>query len=335
MARALRETLESLAKARGFSRVGIAPAVRPTHDSDFRRWIAERRHGSMAYLERTQDLRSDPKTLLAGARSVIVLASPYSAGNPEASDGARTARYALSVDYHRSLRTKCDSLIEEWKTTTGVAMRHRVCVDSAPLAERDFAAAAGIGWIGKNGMVLNEEGSYFLLCEILTDLDLPFDTPLAERCGSCTRCLDSCPTSAFLRPGVLDATRCLAYWTIEQRGPIPGEIVSRMGGWVFGCDICQESCPYNRAIEPGTLERRPPGLSELLEMRSSEWRRRFRETPLSRAGLSGMRRNAAAVADSLSRRELLPSLRPLAGSSHPAVAVQSSAAIERLSPDLP
>ena len=335
MSRPLRETLESLAKARGFTRVGIAPAGRPPHDSDFRRWIAEGRHGSMTYLEKTRDLRSDPQTLLPGARSIVVLTMPYPAAEPEAQDGTRTARYALAEDYHRTLRAKCESLVADWKAESGTAMRHRVCVDSAPLAERDFAAAAGVGWIGKNGMLLNDEGSYFLLCEILTDADLPADAPVAERCGSCTRCLDACPTSAFLRPGVLDATRCLSYWTIEQRSAIPPDIVSRLGGWVFGCDVCQEACPYNRVIETTPLERRPADLAELLEIRASGWRRRLRDTPLARAGPAGIRRNAAAVAQSLARRDLLPALQTLAASTHPVVAAQAAAAAGRLSAEAP
>ncbi len=331
MAPPTRELLESLAKARGFSRVGIAAATTPPHDADFRQWLAEGRHGSMAYLEKTRDLRRDPETLLPGARSVVVLAFPYSTAEPESPDGARTARYALSEDYHRTLRSKCESLVAEWKGRTGIAMRHRVCVDSAPLAERDFAVAAGIGWIGKNGMVLHEEGSYFLLCEILVDAELPFDVPVFERCGSCTRCLDACPTSAFLRPGVLDATRCLSYWTIEQRGPIPPDIVSKMGGWIFGCDVCQEVCPYNTAVELERNDRAAPGLSEVLDMRSAEWKRRYRDTPLSRAGLAGMKRNAAAAADSLSRRDVLDRLSDLAASPHPVVSAQSAAAVARLS----
>ena len=284
----------------------------------------------MAYLEKTRELRSDPRALLAGARSVVVLATPYSSADPAAPDGTRTARYALAEDYHRTLRAKCESLVDAWKAETGTAMRHRVCVDSAPLAERDFAAAAGIGWIGKNGMVLNDEGSYFLLCEILTDAELPADAPVDERCGSCTRCLDACPTSAFLRPGLLDAKRCVSYWTIEQRSAIPEEIVSRLGGWVFGCDVCQEVCPYNQAIETAPLERRPPELSDLLGMRASEWRRRLRDTPLARAGPAGLRRNAAAVAESRSRADLLPVLRRLADSRHPAASAQAAAAVRRL-----
>ena len=289
----------------------------------------------MSYLEKTRDLRGDARALLPEARSVIVLAMPYAAGEPEAPDGTRTARYALSADYHRTLRRKCEDLVAEWKARTGADMKHRVCVDSAPLAERDFAAAAGIGWIGKNGMILNDEGSYFLLCEILTDADLPADSPLAEACGSCTKCLDACPTSAFLRPGVVDATRCLSYWTIEQRGTIPNEIVARLGGWVFGCDVCQEACPYNRAVDTAPLERRPPQLAELLEARASEWRRRHRDTPFSRAGAAGLRRNAAAVAQSRSRRDLLPALRALSSSPHPVVAEQSTSAVTRLSAGSP
>ena len=323
--------LETLAKARGFSRIGVAPAAAAPHDADFGRWLAEGRHGAMKYLERSRDLRRDPRNLLPGARSVIVLAHPYGSGDPRSRDGVRTARYALAQDYHRTLRAKCESLVAEWKETTGAFLNHRVCVDSAPLAERDFAVAAGIGWVGKNAMVLNEEGSYFLLCEILVDAELPPSAPVFDQCGSCTRCLDACPTDAFVQPGMLDATRCVSYWTIEQRNAIPDHIVSRMGGWIFGCDICQEVCPYNAAIETESFPRQPPGLEETLDMKSSAWRRRYRDTPLSRAGLSGMRRNAAAAADSLSRRELLPRLRELAASAHAVVAAQSAAAVARLS----
>ena len=310
--------------------MGIARSARAPHDEAFGRWLDEGRHGTMEYLEATRSVRRDPEGLLPGVRSIVVLASPYPAADPRAGDGTKTARYALSTDYHRTLRESCESLVRDWRERERIRFRHRVCVDSAPLAERAFAAAAGIGWIGKNGMVLNEEGSYFLLCEILIDLELAPDSPVTERCGSCTKCLDACPTSAFLRPGVLDATRCLSYWTIEQRGAIPDEIVDRIGPWVFGCDVCQEVCPYNRAVETGGFERQPAGLSELLEIRSGQWRRRFGDTPLARAGLSGMRRNAAAAAAGASRTDLLPALRAHSKAANPTVSMQSRSALRRL-----
>src|SRR5262249_16604063 len=157
-----------------------------------------------------------------------------------------------------------------------------------PLAERSFAAAAGLGWIGKNGCLIDpENGSYLLLAEILTDLDLPPDEPAAERCGACVRCLEACPTQAVLGPGLLDSARCLAHWTIEQRGPIPGEIQARLGPWVFGCDICQEVCPWNspfEALGPREGAEAPPTRREWLEMGRGQWRRRWGATALNRAG---------------------------------------------------
>ena len=326
----LRPLFEAAAIENGFLRIGVARAETPPHWANYERWIAAGRHASMGYLERSRHLRRDPGALLPGARSVIVLAHGYPAGDPSAGDGTRTARYALGEDYHRSLRRKCERVVAAVRSA-GVRFASRICVDSAPLNERDFAAAAGIGWIGKNGMVLNrEEGSFFLLCEIVTDLLLPADSPQTDHCGSCTRCLDACPTDAFVEPGVLDAGRCLSYWTIEQRGVIPDPIASRLGGWVFGCDVCQEVCPYNRAVETSALARTPPGLDALLETGAAEWKRRFADTPLARAGAAGMRRNAAAVAGKSGSPALLPALERLASGPHPVVAEQARRAAKAL-----
>ncbi|HET9795462.1 MAG TPA: tRNA epoxyqueuosine(34) reductase QueG [Thermoanaerobaculia bacterium] len=318
------------ARAEGFRRIGVAAAGPAPRASDFEAWLDAGMHGSMTYLERSRRLRADARALLPEARSVVVLADAYQAGDPAAPDGTRTARYALAEDYHRTLRARCERVVAAVRGA-GVALSARICVDSAPLAERAFAAAAGIGWIGKNGMLMNaEDGSWLLLCAIVTDLALPADSPAAERCGSCTRCLDACPTGAFPRPGVVDANRCLSYWTIEQRGAIPESIARQMDGWVFGCDVCQEVCPYNAAIETGTLERRPPSLAELLETGAAEWKRRFGDTPVARAGAAGMRRNAAAVAEARGDPALLPVIAPLAAGKHPIVAAQAARAVRAL-----
>jgi epoxyqueuosine reductase len=328
--RRLRALFEAAASENGFQRIGIARADAPPHWREFEAWIASGYHASMAYLERSRDLRRHPATLLPGARSVIVLAHAYPAGEPVAADGARTARYALAEDYHRTLRRKAGAVVAAVRAA-GVAFASRICVDSAPLNERDFAAAAGIGWIGKNGMVLNrEDGSWFLLCEIVTDLDLPADAPQTDQCGNCTRCIDACPTDAFVRPGVLDAGRCLSYWTIEQRGVIPEDVAARMNGWVFGCDVCQEVCPYNGAVDLSSFERTPPTLEAMLDTGSAEWKRRFGDTPLARAGAAGMRRNAAAAAGGAPSPGLLPVLERLARGSHPVVAEQARRAVRTL-----
>jgi len=330
--RHVRALFERAAEAQGFRRFGVAPARPPAHGNVFERWLQNGFHATMDYLPASRGLRADPATLLPGARSVLVLSHAYSAADPSAPDGARTARYALAEDYHRTLRRKCDLVVASVRAA-GVEFEARICVDSAPLNERDFAASAGIGWVGKNGMILNrEDGSYFLLCEILLDIALPFDALRTDHCGSCTRCLDACPTDAFVAPRVLDASRCLSYWTIEQREVIPEEIVERMNGWVFGCDICQEACPYNRPIEAGSFDREAPTLRALLETGSAEWKRRWADTPLARAGAAGMRRNAAAAASGAGAADLLPALAARVAGDHAVVAEQARRASEKLSP---
>jgi epoxyqueuosine reductase len=331
-ANALKRKIERYAREQGFRGFGIARVARPRRFDLFDTWLSEGRHAAMGYLERSKALREHPESLLPGAKSIVVLSYPYPAGDPGAPDGARTARYALSPDYHTTLRARCEAVLDLVRREDDRTFKSRICVDSAPILERDFAAAAGIGWIGKNGMVMNEsDGSYFFLCEILLDIELPEDSPVAERCGSCVACLDACPTQAFSSPGVVDAKRCISYWTIEQRGVIPPEISKKLSGWVFGCDICQEACPYNHGIARNDLARRPPELSELLAMRASRWRREFRDTPLSRAGNAGLKRNAAALAESSGRSDLLPQLAETARDAHPVVAAQARRAFEGLS----
>jgi epoxyqueuosine reductase len=303
------QALKEEAKRLGFLRVGIARADEPPHFGRFRDWIAGGFHARMFYLERTTEVRGRPQELLPGARSILCLADRHPTTAPVAPDGTRIARYALGSDYHQTLRERAERVAQAAARRLG-PFRHRVCVDSTPIAERAFAAAAGLGWIGKNGCVIDpEQGSFLLLAEIVTDLDLPPDEPMAERCGSCVRCLDACPTQAFLEPGLLDSNRCLAYWTIEHRGPIPDAFKEQIGDHVFGCDICQEVCPWNQPIpfarvarssEASAKENRLlPTRPEWLAMSKGEWRRRFGATALNRAGRRGVQRNAAASAGAL------------------------------------
>ncbi len=296
------------AKALGFTRVGIARAETPPQFERFRDWIAAGRHAGMAYLERTVEARAHPEKLLAGVRCVICLAAPHRAEPHVASDGSKIARYASGPDYHWTLRERASRVAARAAARLGAAFRYRVCVDSTPLAERSFAAAAGLGWIGKNGCLIDpERGSFLLLAEILTDLNLPPDDPIAERCGSCVRCLEACPTQAFTEPGVLDSNRCLAYWTIEHRGAISDAVKEKIGEHVFGCDICQEVCPWNAPLLPRAAAP-PPTRKEWLEMGPGEWRRRFGATALNRAGRRGVQRNAAASAGAVRDRASLPAL---------------------------
>jgi len=293
-ARVIREE----AVAAGFAKVGIAPAGDPPGHGRFEAWIDAGLHAGMGYLERTRRIRASPGELLAGARSVVCLAAPHSAAPWVAPDGSRFARYARGDDYHGSLRARALAALAAARRRIGDGWAFRVCVDSTPIAERAFAASAGLGWIGKNGCLMDEtHGSYLLLAEILTDLDLPPDAPVAERCGSCNLCLEACPTAAFVEPGVLDAGRCLAYWTIEHRGSIPDAWKAALGEHVFGCDVCQEVCPWNAPLELAAPASPPaPTRAEILAMGRGAWERRFARTAVTRPARRGLQRNAAASA---------------------------------------
>ena len=321
------------AEEQGFTRFGVAPAGEPPRFDRFRRWIAEGRHAGMRYLEETQDVRQSPRTLLPGAASVVCLAAPHSAAACVAPDGARFARYARGADYHGTLRERALRVVDRARERLPGHWSYRVCVDSTPLAERSFAAAAGLGWIGKNGCLIDpEQGSYLLLAEIITDLDLATDTPVAEQCGSCTRCLDACPTGAFLEPGLLDAARCLAYWTIEHRGPIPDPWKDAVGDHVFGCDVCQEVCPWNSPLEglvaaSGPL---PPTRAEILAMGKGVWRQRYGKTAVNRTARRGLQRNAAASAGARADTACLPALAEAARVPDRGLADASRWALRRL-----
>ena len=286
----------------------------------------------MRYLAQTRAVRADPDALLPGARSIICLAAPHSRQAWVAADGSRFARYARGADYHGTLRQRALRVAARAREILGDDFGYRVCVDSTPLSERSFAAAAGLGWIGKNGCLIDaEQGSYLLLAEIVTDLDLPVDSPVAERCGSCVRCLEACPTGAFIEPGLLDAARCLAYWTIEHRGVIPDPWKQALGDRVFGCDACQEACPWNAplTVETGT-DTPAPDRALILEMGKGGWRRRFGKTAVNRAKRRGLQRNAAASAGAKRDRACLPVLRSAARVQEPGLADAAAWARERL-----
>jgi epoxyqueuosine reductase len=301
---ALAAALRAEAVRLGFCRVGIAPAVPPPHHAAFQHWLTAGRAGVMHdWLVRHEPLRRDPAHLLAGARSVIVLATDYPAEPPTPAESGRgrVARYARGDDYHDLLRARANALAA-WLEARAPGCHTRGVVDSAPLAERDYGLLAGLGWIGKNTMLIDPRaGSYFFLTALLTDLDLPCDTPLeTDHCGTCTACLDACPTDAFVEPRVLDATKCIATLTIEDHGSVPPALRAGMSDWVFGCDVCQEVCPWNRhasgSAEPAFQPRGGEAtldLAELLRLDEVAFRRRFKGSPLLRAKRHGLARSAA------------------------------------------
>jgi len=304
----------------GFSRLGVAAAGPPPRQERFRHWLRDGHAGAMTeWLGRQEALRSDPALLLAGVRSVVMLATDHAVGpdaagppsfplppRPAGQGRGRVARYAWGDDYHDLLRARVN-LLGAWLEARVPGCRTRGVVDSAPLAERDFAWLAGLGWVGKNTMLIDPRaGSFFLLTALLTDLDLPADVPVdVDHCGTCTACLDACPTGAFVAPRVLDARRCVSGLSIEDHGGIDPALREGMGDWIFGCDVCQEVCPWNRhapgSTEP-TLQPRADGagrsdgtlaLADLLALDDDAFRRRFRGSPLVRAKRRGLLRSAA------------------------------------------
>lgn len=307
-----------LGRQAGFDAVGIAEAAPIARRTYFMEWLARGRHGEMGYLARTAEVRCDPRRLLEGARSVIVAAQSYKPGGDNTPRSltpnsrneepcGRVARYAWGRDYHRVHRRKLQRLADALHEAVGEAFVSRVCVDTAPIVEREMASAAGVGWIGKNTLVLHPRlGSYLFLGEIVTTLELAPSQPMTDHCGSCTRCLDACPTHAFPGPYRMDATRCISYLTIEHRGPIPEALQPAMGDWIFGCDICQEVCPHNSKAPAasesgyGPSERFPlapqPPLSTILDMTEDRRRQCLAGSAMKRATLAMLKRNAAIAA---------------------------------------
>ncbi len=293
--------------------------MRPPHQAAFGTWLRQGFAGPMAdWLMRQEPLRADPQRLLADAQSIVMLATDYAtntrepwpqtAAAQESCDAAsispgrgRVAQYAYGDDYHDLLRARLNTLAA-WLTERVPDSQSRGVVDSAPLAERDFGWLAGLGWIGKNTMLISPQaGSFFFLSALLTTVQLPADTPLqVDHCGTCTACLDACPTGAFVEPRVLDARKCIATLTIEDRGPVPEALRAGMGTWVFGCDVCQDVCPWNRhapkvdepAFQPRKGETTLP-LADLLAYEGDVFRHRFLGSPILRAKRHGLARSAA------------------------------------------
>lgn len=299
---ALTEVIKERALALGFDRVAVGPADPPDHAAEFDAWLDAGYAGTMDYLERGRTERLDPRRLLPGARSVVAVALNYYQGEPPDGDAwAPVARYAWGRDYHDIMPPRLQRLCEFIREAAGPSVRSRAAVDTSAVLERDLAARAGLGWVGKNTNLLHPElGSWFFIGIVLTTADLDGDEPLPDRCGTCRACLDVCPTEAFVAPYVLDARRCVSYLTIEHRGAIPEALREPMGKWVFGCDLCQTVCPWNRkapvtseaALMP---EAEPLSLPSLLGMTQEEFRARFRGTPLTRPKRRGLLRNAAVA----------------------------------------
>ncbi len=301
------------ALALGFASVGITHLDRSAYGSALRRWLEAGMAGTMRYMHRQAPQRLEPARIVPGATRTVVVTRNHFTPDPGPRAGTgRVARYARGRDYHRALRRPLRDLAAFIRQLGPPGTVARAYCDAGPVPERELAQRAGLGWIGKNTMLIDPaRGSYLFLAAVLTNLDLELDLPFeADRCGSCRRCLDACPTQALVAPRVLDSRRCISYLTIEYRGPLERGAVPLWEDWIFGCDICQEVCPWNvkfaRAHDDHALGHDPQmarlDLVELAQMPEAEFHRRFRETALERAGPFGMRRNAQFVLERRGQR---------------------------------
>jgi epoxyqueuosine reductase len=318
----LTERIKHAALEIGFDLVGVAKAGPSQSHARYVEWLARGHHGTMGYLARADAVarRADVRELLPPARSVIVVGMNYcaeptlsSSPSPYKGEG-KVARYAWGDDYHQVIAGKLKQLATFIQAEVGHAIAHKICVDASAMLEREWAVRAGLGWIGKNTMLINPRaGSWFLLGELLLDLDLDYDKPFtADHCGTCTRCIEACPTQCILPGRDLDASRCVSYLTIELRGDIPRDLQPSVGDWIFGCDLCQAVCPWNRFARPTTEPAFAPrnatlDLSELAAMSEETFRARFAHSPLRRAKREGLLRTAAIVAANRPAHHVEPS----------------------------
>lgn len=335
----LEARIKQAAESLGFSAVGICPATQAPHYREFLAWLEAGYHGEMAYMEERRAAYSHPNFVLPGAKSLIVLAFPYKTVEPQPCPPShgRISRYAWGLDYHRVMRRRLrrlEALILESLPDAQV----RSVVDTAPLLERSYAVLAGLGWIGKNTLLVHPvHGSWVFLAAILTTAELQPDAPFgADRCGSCTACLGACPTGALIAPRVLDARRCLSYLNIEMRSDVPKELRDKLGDWFFGCDICQEVCPWNRKVAPADVPEFYPLQGTTLELpplfswSDEQFQAVFGRTPLWRARRRGLLRNAALVLASQRYQGAVSALQKGLSDPDPVVQAACRWAMERI-----
>lgn len=325
----------------GFALAGVVAAAEPQRLAHFHGWLASGYAGQMHYLEQRKDAYAHPTNVLDGCRSMVMLAMPYPADKPVTNEkrNGKVARYAANLDYHDLIHDKLKSL-KQWLLEAAPQSVARGIVDTAPLLEREFAEAAGLGWVGKNTLLLNRDwGSYFFLAALLTDLELVVDEPSPKGyCGTCTACLEACPTEAFPAPYILDANKCISYLTIEHRDHISPALAEQFSGWAFGCDICQEVCPWNRKtpehIHAPELcnDNYDLDIVEMLKLDDESFRQRFRKTPLWRSKRRGILRNAILVAGQNKMAETGPLILGLLSDIEPLVRAAACWAVLQLQP---
>lgn len=284
----------------GFFHTGISKAGFLEEEATaLENWLTGNMHGNMSYMERNFDKRLDPRLLVDGAKSVISLLLNYYPEQSQNDSGSpKISRYAYGKDYHFVIKDKLSELLHVIREAAG-AVNGRAFVDSAPVLDRAWAKKSGLGWVGKNTNLIHpKNGSYFFIAELIIDLELDTDVPISDYCGTCTRCIDACPTDAIIKPYVVDGSKCISYFTIELKDAFPQEMKNNFDNWVFGCDVCQEVCPWNRFSKPTTESNFHPR-EGLLEMKSEEWfeiteevfNKVFKDSAVQRTGFKGLKRN--------------------------------------------
>jgi epoxyqueuosine reductase len=345
----------------GFDLVGVAPAERALHAAAYRRWLGQNYHARMQWLARDPRRREDPRQVVAGAQSVVVVGLSYFVLDPPAElwhdpSRGRIARYAWGLDYHDVMLPRLRALGEFIEKETGRSGNQRAYVDTGPVLERDFAAQAGLGFVGKNTLLINPGmGSYLFLGEILVDVALDYDRSAADdgatysfeppgeskrvgTCGNCTRCLEICPTHAFPAPYILNSNRCISYLTIELKDAIPLEMRPLLGNWIYGCDECQEICPwvrrYSRPTRETFLRYDPewvvPRLVDIMALDAPAFRARFKGTPIKRTKRRGLLRNAAVALGNWGDPQALPALKQALQDPEPLIRDHAAWAIDQI-----
>lgn len=297
--------IKAEAKRLGFLSCGISRADFLEEEAPrLEAWLKKGMHGEMAYMENYFDKRLDPRKLVPGAKSVISLLYNYYPSEEQRGDSFKISKYAYGEDYHQVIKGKLRQLLEYIQEEIG-QVHGRAFVDSAPVLDKAWAARSGLGWIGKNANLLSRQvGSFYFIAELIVDLDLEADPPTTDHCGSCTACLDACPTQAIVKPYVVDGSRCISYFTIELKDEIPKSFRGSFDDWIFGCDICQDVCPWNRFSKPHSEPRFEPK-TELLEFGRRDWeelteevfRKVFRKSAVKRTKFKGLKRNIAFLTD--------------------------------------
>jgi epoxyqueuosine reductase len=298
--------IKSEAKRLGFLSCGISKAGFLEDEAPrLEQWLREYRHGEMRYMENHFDKRLDPRLLVPGAKSVVSLLYNYFPSTTQREDTYKISKYAYGEDYHYVVKRKLRQLLARIQEEIG-AVDGRVFVDSAPVLDKAWAARSGLGWIGKNSNLLTKEvGSYYFIAELILDLELDYDGPVTDHCGTCTACIDACPTDAIVKPYVVDGSRCISYFTIELKNELPADLGMDFDDWIFGCDICQDVCPWNRFATPHKepdFEPKPELLTnsrrDWEELTEDVFKRVFDGSAVERTKFSGLKRNITYVKDS-------------------------------------